>query len=194
MDTEALSSHEITQLLHAWQKGETDARDRLIGVVYPQLRSLAMRYMSGESSGHTLNATGLVHEAYIKILGSQVNWDDRVHFFAVAARIMRHILVDHAKSKRRAKRGGAAPKICLDDAIVVSAEPDEDLLNLNEALDRLAKIDQRKADVVELIYFGGLSQVEAGAALGISEATVQRELRFAKAWLLDALATGTEVG
>lgn len=92
MDTEASSSNEITQLLHAWQKGETDARDRLIGVVYPQLRSLAMRYMSGESSGHTLNATGLVHEAYIKILGSQVNWDDRVHFFAVAARIMRHIL------------------------------------------------------------------------------------------------------
>jgi RNA polymerase sigma factor (TIGR02999 family) len=121
------------------------------------------------------------------MLGSDVSWDDRVHFFAVSARIMRQILVDHAKSKHRAKRGGQAAKISLDDVVVVSGAPEEQLLELNEALDNLAKIDERKASLVELIYFGGLNQVEAATALKISEATVQRELRLAKAWLHHAL-------
>ena len=143
--------------------------------------------MNGEGGGHTLSATGLVHEAYLKILGANVNWDDRVHFFAVAARVMRHVLVDHAKSKRRVKRGGAAAKISLDDVVVVSATADEHLLDLDDALDSLAKIDARKAELVELIYFGGLSQLEAAAALSISEATVQRDLKMAKAWLYRAL-------
>jgi RNA polymerase sigma factor (TIGR02999 family) len=143
--------------------------------------------MSGEKSNHTLSATGLVHEAYLKILGSEVPWEDRVHFFAVSARVMRHILVDHAKANRREKRGGLAAKVSLEDAIVISPEPEARLLDLDEALQNLAELDQRKADLVELLYFGGMSQGEAAAALNISEATVQRDLRMAKAWLYRAL-------
>jgi RNA polymerase sigma factor (TIGR02999 family) len=188
MGADNANTRQVTQLLHAWRAGETDAREKLITLVYPQLRSLAARHMSSESGGHTLSATGLVHEAYIKILGSDVAWDDRVHFFAVAARVMRHILVDHAKGKHREKRGGAAAKISLDDVVVVSSSPSEQLTDLDEALQNLAKVDQRKADLVELLYFGGLSQLEAAAALGISESTVQRELRLAKAWLYRALS------
>lgn len=180
-------SRQVTGLLHQWRQGDAQAREELIGVVYPQLRSLAGRYMNAENDGHTLSATALVHEAYLRILGSTVSWEDRVHFFAVAARVMRHVLVDHAKSRRRAKRGGAAAKISLDDVVVVSAAPEENLLDLHEALEQLATIDQRKSDLVEMVYFGGLSQAEAGAALGISEATVQREIRLAKAWLHTAL-------
>jgi RNA polymerase sigma factor (TIGR02999 family) len=183
MDQQAPDAHQVTRLLHAWRTGQDDARQELISLVYPQLRSLAAHYMSGEAPNHTLSATGLVNEAYIKILGSDVAWDDRVHFFALAARIMRHILVDHAKSKHREKRGGSAAKISLDDVVVVSAEPEDQLIYLNEALDELASLDRRKADMVELIYFGGLSQLEAASVLGISEATVQRELRLAKSWL-----------
>lgn len=178
----------INTLLRDWRGGDGVAREKLIAVVYPQLRSLAARYMSGENSGHTLSATALVHEAYMKMLGSDVAWEDRVHFFAVAARVMRHVLVDHAKSKRRAQRGGNAAKISLDDVVVVSSDPGDQLVDLNEALDRLAAVDKRKADLVEMVFFGGMSQVEAGAAIGISEATVQRELRFAKAWLHNSLA------
>ena len=143
--------------------------------------------MSGEKSGHTLSATGLVHEAYLKILGSEVPWEDRVHFFAVSARVMRHILVDHAKANRREKRGGLAAKVSLEEAVVISPEPEERLLDLDEALRNLAELDRRKADLVELVYFGGMSQEEAAAALNISEATVQRDLRMAKAWLYRAL-------
>jgi RNA polymerase sigma factor (TIGR02999 family) len=187
MNEHTPDSRQVTGLLHQWRQGDDRAREELIGVVYPQLRSLAARYMHAENDGHTLSATALVHEAYLRILGSNVSWEDRVHFFAVAARVMRHVLVDHAKSRRRAKRGGAAAKISLDDVVVVSAAPEENLLDLHEALDQLATIDQRKADLVEMVYFGGLSQVEAGSALGISEATVQREIRLAKAWLHAAL-------
>jgi RNA polymerase sigma factor (TIGR02999 family) len=179
--------HHVTALLHDWRNGSEAAREQLVAVVYPQLRSLAARYMSRENGGHTLSATALVHEAYIRILGAQVPWEDRVHFFAVAARVMRHILVDHAKSRRRAKRGGAAAKLSLDDVVVVGEAPQDGLLDLHEALERLAAVDQRKAHLVEMIYFGGLSQAEAGAALRISEATVQRDLRFAKAWLQKSL-------
>jgi RNA polymerase sigma factor (TIGR02999 family) len=187
MEPTNTDTHQVTGLLHQWRQGDSQAREELINVVYPQLRSLAARYMNSENDGHTLSATALVHEAYLRILGSNVSWEDRVHFFAVAARVMRHVLVDHAKSRRRAKRGGAAAKISLDDVVVVSAAPEENLLDLHEALEQLATIDQRKSDLVEMVYFGGLSQAEAGAALGISEATVQRELRLAKAWLHTAL-------
>ncbi len=177
----------VTTLLHAWREGQASARDELITIVYPQLRSLASRYMTGEKSNHTLSATGLVHEAYLKILGARVPWQDRVHFYAVSARVMRHILVDHAKTNRREKRGGSGVKVSLEDAIVVSAEPEERLLDLDEALKALAEIDQRKADLVEMSYFGGLNQAEAAEALNISEATVQRDLRMAEAWLYRAL-------
>ena len=163
-----------------------------MAIVYPQLRSLASRYMSGEKSGHTLSATGLVHEAYLKILGAEVPWEDRVHFFAVSARVMRHILVDHAKANRREKRGGFAAKVSLEDAIVISPEPEARLLDLDEALRSLAELDQRKAELIELLYFGGMSQSEAAAVLNISEATVQRDLRMAKAWLYRALNHSSE--
>jgi RNA polymerase sigma factor (TIGR02999 family) len=189
MATGADSGQYVTELLHAWREGQANARDELMAVVYPQLRALAARYMSGERMGHTLSATGLVHEAYLKILGSEVPWSDRVHFFAVSARMMRRILVDHAKANRREKRGGGkAAKVSLEDAVVISPEPEERLLDLDEALQNLSLVDQRKADLVELLYFGGMNQAEAAEALQVSEATVQRDLRMAKAWLYRALS------
>jgi RNA polymerase sigma factor (TIGR02999 family) len=182
MEQDPPSATDVTVLLHAWQGGQANAYDRLISIVYPQLRSLASRYMRGNDD-RTLNATGLVHEAYMKILGADVPWKDRVHFFAVCARVMRQILVDHARANRREKRGGGAVKISLDDAVVVSASPEERLLDLDEALQNLAAVDQRKAELVQLTYFGGMTNAEAAEALQISEATVQRDLKMAKAWL-----------
>jgi RNA polymerase sigma factor (TIGR02999 family) len=187
MQSEAGSAQNVTALLHAWREGRANARDELMTIVYPQLRSLASRYMSGEKPSHTLSATGLVHEAYLKIFGSEVPWSDRVHFFAVSARVMRHILVDHAKANRRERRGGAAKKMCLEDAVVISSEPEHRLLDLDKALRNLSELDQRKADLVELLYFGGMSQAEAAEVLNISEATAQRDLRMATAWLYRAL-------
>jgi len=186
MDEELNSAHNVTVLLHAWRAGEQDAYRDLIAIVYPKLRALASRCMFGNKDD-TLNATSLVHEAYLKILGAELPWQDRVHFFAVSARVMRQILVDHARANRRDKRGGAAAKISIEDAIVVSPAPQERLLDLDEALKNLAKIDKRKADMVELLYFGGLSQAETAAALQVSEATVQRDVKMAKAWLYRAL-------
>jgi RNA polymerase sigma factor (TIGR02999 family) len=149
--------------------------------------------MGGGTQGNeTMNATSLVHEAYLKILGTDVPWQDRVHFFAVSARVMRQILIDHARSHRRAKRGGSAVKISLEDAAVVSPAPESRLLDLDEALKNLAAIDNRKAELVELLYFGGLSQTEAAEVLQISEATVQRDLKMAKAWLYRALNQSIE--
>lgn len=183
---------DVTALLHAWRDGRANAREELMAIVYPQLHSLASRYMSAETSGHTLSATGLVHEAYLKLLGSEVPWQDRVHFFAVSARVMRRILVDHAKAHRRVKRGGLAAQVSLEEAAAISPEPEERLLDLDEALRNLAEMDQRKADLVELLYFSGMNQTEAAAALNISEATVQRDLRMAKAWLYRVLNQNIE--
>jgi RNA polymerase sigma factor (TIGR02999 family) len=192
MQNEVGSAPNVTALLHAWREGRANARDELMTIVYPQLRSLASRYMTGEKPCHTLSATGLVHEAYLKILGSEVPWSDRVHFFAVSARVMRHILVDHAKANRREKRGGSAAKICLEDAVVISSKPEERLLDLDKALRSLSELDQRKADLVELRCFGGMSQAEAAEALNISEATAHRDLRMATAWLHRALNQNEE--
>jgi RNA polymerase sigma factor (TIGR02999 family) len=177
----------VTQLLHRWRDGEQRAYDELVTLVYPQLRALAGRCISGEQPGHTLSATALVHEAYLRIVGAEVEWADRVHFFSIAARVMRRILVDHAKSKATGKRGAGAAKVPVDEAVPVTAAPEAQILDVHEALDNLAQVDRRKADLVELIYFGGLSYPEAAAALGISEATVHRELRLAKAWLHSTL-------
>jgi RNA polymerase sigma factor (TIGR02999 family) len=187
MDERLPSAQNVTVLLHAWRAGEADAYNELISIVYPKLLSLAGRCMGGRQGGQTLNATGLVHEAYLRILGAEVPWVDRVHFFAVSARVMRQILVDHAKANRRHKRGGAAVKISIEDAAVISPAPEERLLDLDEALKNLAAIDKRKADLVELLYFGGLKQGEAAEVLQISEATVQRDLKMAKVWLYRAL-------
>jgi RNA polymerase sigma factor (TIGR02999 family) len=172
----------VTQLLLEWRGGNHAALDQLMPVVYDELRRLAQHYMKGERPEHTLQATALVNEAYLRMVDMKVSWQDRAHFFAVAARLMRRMLVDHARGQHRAKREGG-PKISLDDAGEVASETTGKLLALDEALTRLISFDQRKCEILELHFFGGLSNEEVAEALGISRATVQRELRMAKAWL-----------
>ena len=177
----------VTVLLRQWSAGDKDALDRLMPLVYDQLRRLASRCLVSERPGHTLRATALVNEAYMRLIDAGADFNDRVHFFAVAARLLRQILVDHARTQNRKKRGAGAQRLTLDEAMLVT--PDSSgLLDLDEALQRLATNDRRKSEVVELIYFGGLTYDETAAALGISAATVDRELRMAKAWLYTELA------
>lgn len=173
----------VTQLLVQWRGGDRAALDELTPQVYEQLHRLAGRCMRGERAGHTLQATALVHEAYVRLIDMEIPWKDRTHFFALAARLMRRILVDHAKSVRRQKRGGGASRITFDEALVVAPESAADLVELDEVLTRLAEFDQQKSQIVELTYFGGLTYEETAEALGMSTATVDRELRLAKAWL-----------
>lgn len=181
----------VTQLLLEWRGGSQQALDALMPVVYDELRRLAQHYMRGERPEHTLQATALVNEAYLRLVDMKVSWQDRAHFFAVAARLMRRMLVDHARAQHRAKREGG-PKVSLDDALEVSCKPASDLLALDEALEELATFDQRKSEIVELHFFGGLSNDEVAEALGVSRATVQRELRMAKAWLNHELKNSDE--
>ena len=173
----------VTQLLRQWSSGDKAALDELMPVVYGQLHKLASRCMRDERPGHTLRATALVNEAYLRLIDSDVAWQDRVHFFAVSARLLRRILVDHAKARRRYKRGGDAEKIPLDEAVLVGPQSPAALLDLDLALDRLAAQDKRKSEIVELLCFGGLTYDETAAALHISPATVHRELQLARAWL-----------
>ncbi len=156
-------------------------------LVYPELQRLARRHLRRERPDHTLNSTALVHEAYMRLADADVPWNSRVHFFAVAARIMRHILVDHAKQKRRKKRGGDRLRITLNEAHLIEGETEAHIVDLDEALTRLAALDERKARVVELHFFGGLTYKETAEVLQTSPTTVNRELRFAKAWLHDQL-------
>ncbi len=179
----------VTQLLLEWRSGNQQALDRLMPLVYDELRRLAGHYMRSERPEHTLQATALVNEAYLRLVDLKVSWQDRAHFFAVAARLMRRLLVDHARAHHRAKRESGGPKLSLDDAVEVSAEPAANVLMLDEALTRLAEFDPRKSEVIELHFFGGLSNEEVAEALGVSRATVQRELRLAKAWLNHELQT-----
>ena len=174
---------QVTRLLQEWSGGNKEALDRLMPLVYDQLRVLASRCLSAERPEHTLRATALVNEAYLRLVNAELAFNDRVHFYAVAARLLRHILVDHAKSLNRAKRGGGVYKLSLDEALVVGQAAPSGILDLDEALQRLAVHDSRKAEVVELLFFGGLTYDEAAAMLNISAATVHRELRMAKAWL-----------
>ncbi len=178
----------VTQLLQQWGNGNREALDQLMPVVYEQLRKLASRCLRSERSDHTLRATDLVHEAYIRLVDADVAWQDRVHFYAVSARLLRRILVDHAKSHNRQKRGGGAEKIPLDEAVMVGPESTGGIVELDEALQRLAAQDQRKSELIELLFFGGLTYDEAAAALKVSPATVHRELKMAKAWLHNELA------
>jgi RNA polymerase sigma factor (TIGR02999 family) len=159
-------------------------------VVYDQLRKLASNCLRAERPDHTLRATALVHEAYVRLVDSDVAWQDRVHFFAVSARMLRRILVDHAKSRNRDKRGGEFEKIPLDEAVMVGPQSDKGIVELDDALKRLATQDQRKSELIELLFFGGLTYDEAAAALKISPATVHRELILAKAWLYRELSQG----
>ncbi len=178
----------VTQLLHEWRGGDKRALDQLMPFVYDQLRKLAANCLRAERSDHTLRATALVHEAYARLVDSDVEWQDRVHFFAVSARVLRRILVDYARTRNRNKRGGEFQKVCLDEAVLVGPETDKALIDLDEALRRLAVQDQRKSDLIELLFFGGLTYDEAAEALKISAATVHRELTLAKAWLYRELA------
>jgi RNA polymerase sigma factor (TIGR02999 family) len=175
--------HIVTELLRQWGSGDKQALDQLMPLVYDQLRKQASRYLRAERPDHTLAATALVHEAYVRLVDSDLALVDRVHFFAVSARILRQILVDHARTNKREKRGGGAAKVPLDEAIVVGPQSSGSVLDLDEALQRLAAHDLRKSEIVELRCFGGLTYDETAAALEISSATVRREMRMAKAWL-----------
>ena len=177
------SSTNVTQILLEWRSGNEEALKRLMPVVYDELRQLAGRYMRSERREHTLQPTALVNEAYIRLVDMKVSWQDRAHFFAVAARLMRRLLVDHARAHKRAKREGEAAKLPLDEAVEVSVSPASNVIAVDEALTRLAEFDSRKSEILELRYFGGLSNEEVAEALGVSRATVQRDLRLAKAWL-----------
>jgi len=178
----------VTALLQAWRAGDRGALDRLIPLVHDELHRLAQGCMRGERPDHTLQATALVNEAYLKLVRADVDWRDRAHFFAVAATTMRRILVDHARARGRKKRGGVA--VSLEESVLVSPDREAELLAIDEALTRLADHDERAARVVELHYFGGLTYDEIAEALGVSAATVDRDLRFAKAWLYRELKDG----
>jgi RNA polymerase sigma-70 factor, ECF subfamily len=179
------STHSVTDLLQAWASGDQAALDELLPLVYEELRRQARRYMRAQPAGHTLQTTALVHEAYLRLVGrSAVEWNGRAHFFGVASKAMRSILVDHARARGAAKRGGSARAITLDDAGgVAGPQASVDVLALDEALGRLAELDPRKSQMVELRYFGGLGIDEAAAVLGVSPATVKREWTTARAWL-----------
>jgi RNA polymerase sigma factor (TIGR02999 family) len=177
-----------TALLLAWGRGETDAFDRLVPLVHAELRRLARRYMGRERPGHTLQATALVNEAYLRLIEvKHVRWQNRAHFFAMSARVMRRILVDSARARRNDKRGGGVRKVSFDEDLVGLPETGADLVALDDALRALEVAHPRKSQVVELRYFGGLSIEEAGEALQVSPDTVKRDWRFAKLWLLREL-------
>ena len=181
----------VTQLLQQWGSGNKEALDQLMPIVYDQLRRLASNCLRAERPDHTLRATALVHEAYLRLVDADVAWQNRVHFYAVSARMLRRILVDHAKSRNRYRRGGEYQKVPLEEAILVGPEADKGIVELDEALQRLAIQDRRKSELIELLFFGGLTYDEAAEALKISPATVHRELTLAKAWLNLELSRGT---
>lgn len=184
MSEEAVQQGEVTRLLDAWSGGDRSALDRLIPLVHDELHRLAHRFIRGENRGHTLQTTALVNEAYMKLAGQKAaRWQNRAHFFAISARIMRRILIDHARSVAYAKRGGGVETVSLDDIDVVSPDRAAELLDLDAALESLAKFDERKSRVVELRYFGGLSVEEIAEVLGVHPDTVTREWRRAKAFL-----------
>jgi RNA polymerase sigma factor (TIGR02999 family) len=191
---EASSPQEITQTLIDWSNGDREALDRLIPVVYTELRRQAARHLRRERPGHTLLTTDLIHEAYLRLVDQKnVRWQNRAHFFAVAAQLMRRILVDHARRRNRAKRGGSGIVLPLDEGLLVAAEKsDEHLLALDEALMRLAAIDGRQSQIVELRFFSGLSIEETAAVLGVSLTTVKDDMNMAKAWLRRELGGGTQ--
>jgi len=178
------ATKDVTRLLEQLQAGDRNAVADLVPLLYDELRHLASKYLRRERPGHTLQATALVHEAYLRLVDQKdVGWQNRSHFFGVAAQQMRRILVDHARNRHAAKRGGSAPKVTLDEALVVSDQAAEDVLQLNELLSRLGERDEQQARVVELRVFGGLTVEEAAEALDISPATVKRDWAMAKAWL-----------
>lgn len=173
---------EVTQLLLAWKNGDEAAAEQLMPLIYGELRRLAQHYMDDERGGHILQATALVHEAYVKMVGLELDWQGRGHFFAIAARVMRRILIDHGRLRLAGKRGGGELTISLED-VDSTVEISTELLDLDRALDQLAAFDSRRAKILELRFFGGLTLKEIASVSGISSATVERELKLAKAWL-----------
>jgi len=182
-------SQEVTQLLAAWSEGEQSALDKLLPLVEDELHRLAHRYMSRERQDHTLQTTALVNEAYLKLIDQKVDWQSRAHFFGIAAQIMRRILIDHARKHLGPQHGGGKT-ISLEDVALVSDERASELVALDEALNTLSKVDERKSSVVELRYFGGLSVAETAAVLGVSDETIRREWLRAKAFLHRELNPG----
>lgn len=188
-------SQDVTGLLVAWGQGDEEALQKLMPLVYEQLHAAARRYMAGERPGHTLQTTALIHETYLRLVDvRKVKWQDRAHFLAVCAQLMRRILIDFARSRRYQKRGGAAAHVSFDEALMVTAQPDANLVALDEALNRLSKVDDRKSKVVELRFFGGLDVKETAEAMKISPDTVMRDWKLAKVWLLRELRRGTRHG
>jgi RNA polymerase sigma factor (TIGR02999 family) len=173
----------VTRLLREWHGGNAEALDQVIPLVYDELKRLASRQLRRESGAHTVQPTALVHEAYERLVGADVAWADRVHFFAIAARTMRRVLVEHARARRRLKRGGDLERTTFMEEGVAADAPPIDVLDLERALEKLAALDERKQKVVELHFYGGLTYDEIAAALDISPATVHRDLRMAKSWL-----------
>ncbi len=174
--------------MHAWRGGDRDALDRLVPQVYGELRRVADRYLRGERSDHTLQPTALVHEAYLRLTGKErPQWRDRAHFFAVAAQVMRRILVDHARAHRADKRGGGALLVPLDESNLSASERTADLIALDDAIEALSRVDPRKARIIELHYFGGLSVAETAKVLDLSISTIVLDARLARAWLVAAL-------
>jgi RNA polymerase sigma factor (TIGR02999 family) len=182
-------SQEVTGLLQAWGQGDEAALQKLVPLVYDQLHAAARRYMAGERPGRTLQTTALIHETYLRLVNvRQVKWQNRAHFFAICAQLMRRILVDFARSRGYQKRGGGAQRVDLDEALMLSSEPEANLVALDEALGRLAEVDQRKSQVVELRFFGGLSVKETAEVMQVSGDTVMRDWKLAKVWLLRELS------
>ena len=182
---------DVTQLLAAWATGDKSALDKLLPLVHAELRRIARRQMSHERDGHTLQATALVNEAYLRLAGQEgYEWQNRAHFFAVCAQVMRHVLIDHARAHARDKRGGGAVHVSLDEAAVLAGQPAEHFLALDDALRFLENVDPQKGKIVELRYFGGLSVDETAEVLNISPRTVRREWQRSKAWLLRLITEG----
>jgi RNA polymerase sigma-70 factor (ECF subfamily) len=185
------SPKDVTKLLAEWSKGDSAALEALMPLVYSELRRLASQYLSREKQSHTLSPTALVHEAYLRLVNQKVTWQNRAHFFGVAASMMRRILVDHARSHLYAKRGGGALTLTLDEAIATPRQREVDLLALDDALDSLAKLDERQSRMVELRFFGGLTIEETSEVMGVSAPTVKREWASARAWLYREISGGS---
>jgi RNA polymerase sigma factor (TIGR02999 family) len=174
----------VTELLVGWSNGDKEALDRIVPIVYDELRKQAARYLRRERAGHTLQTTALIHEAYIRLVDQKnVRWQNRAHFFGISAQLMRRILVDHARTKGRAKRGGSDIRVSLDDTNLIAKGTDLDIIAVDEALERLAQIDEQQSKIVELRFFSGLTVEETAEVLKISPATVKRDWSMAKAWL-----------
>jgi len=186
------SAHEITALLVAWSNGDRAALEELTPLVHQELSRMARNYMRGEHAGHTLQTTALVNEAYLRLIDSRrMRWQDRAHFFAVSAQLMRRILIDFARARHNLKRGGDAARVSLDEALTVGPEQSAEMIALDDALNALAKLDERQSKVVELRFFGGLTEEEISEVLGVSPRTVSSDWSLARSWLLRELSRET---